>query len=90
MNEQPFEGGTYSTYHMGLQFDIAQEGELYMIAQGAGGGYGDVLECDPELVVEDLQLDRIWNRWLATSTESRGTRRPSSSMWSRRRSFSRG
>ena len=59
MNEQPFEGGTYSTYHMGLQFDIAQEGELYMIAQGAGGGYGDVLERDPELVVEDLQLDRI-------------------------------
>ena len=30
-----------------------------MIAQGAGGGYGDVLERDPELVVEDLQLDRI-------------------------------
>ncbi|MDN6124274.1 MAG: hydantoinase B/oxoprolinase family protein, partial [Brevibacterium sp.] len=59
MNEQPFEGGTYSTYHMGLQFDIAQEGELYMIAQGAGGGYGDVLERDPELVIEDLQLDRI-------------------------------
>ncbi len=59
MNEQPFEGGTYISYHMGLQFDIAQEGELYMISQGSGGGYGDVLERDPELVVKDLQLNRI-------------------------------
>lgn len=59
MNEQPYEGGSYTTYHMGLQFDIAQEGELYMISQGSGGGYGDVLERDPELVMEDLQLDRI-------------------------------
>ena len=62
MNEQPFEGGKYQTYHMGLQFDVAQEGELYMIAQGAGGGYGDVLERDPENVLEDLRLDRISDR----------------------------
>jgi hypothetical protein len=59
MNEQPFEGGDYQSSHMGLQFDVAKEGELYMIAQGAGGGYGDVLERDPELVVTDLELDRI-------------------------------
>ena len=59
MNEQPYEGGDYSTYHMGLQFDIAQEGELYMISQGAGGGYGDVLERDPEAVMTDLKLGRI-------------------------------
>ena len=59
MNEQPYEAGNYQTGHMGLQFDVAKEGELYMIAQGAGGGYGDVLERDPELVVTDLQLDRI-------------------------------
>ncbi len=59
MNEQPFEGGSYQTAHMGLQFDVAKEGELYMISQGSGGGYGDVLERDPELVMEDLQLDRI-------------------------------
>jgi len=59
MNEQPFEGGDYQSAHMGLQFDVAKEGELYMIAQGAGGGYGDVLERDPELVVTDLELDRI-------------------------------
>jgi acetone carboxylase alpha subunit len=59
MNEQPFAGGDYQSAHMGLQFDVAKEGELYMIAQGAGGGYGDVLERDPELVVTDLELDRI-------------------------------
>lgn len=59
MNEQPYAGGKYTTHHMGLQFDIAQEGELYMISQGSGGGYGDVLERDPELVMEDLRLGRI-------------------------------
>lgn len=59
MNEQPYEGGDYQTYHMGLQFDVAKEGELYMISQGSGGGYGDVLERDPELVMNDLEIGRI-------------------------------
>jgi N-methylhydantoinase B/oxoprolinase/acetone carboxylase alpha subunit len=59
MNEQPYAGGSYQSAHMGLQFDVAKQGELYMIAQGTGGGYGDVIERDPELVVDDLQLDRI-------------------------------
>jgi hypothetical protein len=59
MNEQPFEGGKYSTQHMGLQFDVAKDGELYMISQGAGGGYGDPLERDPESVVKDVELGRI-------------------------------
>ena len=59
MNEQPYEGGKYLTGHMGLQFDVAKEGELYMISQGSGGGYGDILERDPELVMADLQLARI-------------------------------
>src|SRR5450759_210846 len=59
MNEQPYEDGVYQTAHMGLQFDVAKQGELYMIAQGAGGGYGDVLERDPAMVVDDLQLNRI-------------------------------
>lgn len=59
MNERPYKDGKYTTYHMGLQFDRCQEGELYMISQGAGGGYGDVLERDPELVMQDLQIDRI-------------------------------
>jgi len=59
MNEQPFPEGRYSTYHMGLQFDLAKDGELYMISQGAGGGYGDPLERDPQAVIRDLELDRI-------------------------------
>jgi len=59
MNDRPYENGIYETAHMGLQFDVAKQGELYMIAQGAGGGYGDVLERDPEMVVDDLQLNRI-------------------------------
>jgi hypothetical protein len=59
MNERPFEDGRYSTYHMGLQFDLAKDGELYMISQGAGGGYGDPLERAPEDVVRDAELGRI-------------------------------
>jgi N-methylhydantoinase B/oxoprolinase/acetone carboxylase alpha subunit len=59
MNDRPFEGAKYSTYHMGLQFDVAKDGELYMISQGAGGGYGDPLERDPESVVRDAELGRI-------------------------------
>lgn len=59
MNERPFEGGDYKTSHMGLQFDVAKDGELYMISQGAGGGYGDPLDRDPAAVAKDLELDRI-------------------------------
>ncbi|MGV9713966.1 hydantoinase B/oxoprolinase family protein [Gordonia sp. NPDC003424] len=59
MNERPFADGRYSTYHMGLQFDLAKDGELYMISQGAGGGYGDPLERQPESVVADAELGRI-------------------------------
>ena len=59
MNERPFEGGEYKTAHMGLQFDVAKDGELYMISQGAGGGYGDPLDRDPQAVAKDLELGRI-------------------------------
>jgi N-methylhydantoinase B/oxoprolinase/acetone carboxylase alpha subunit len=55
MNEQPFEGAKYSSHHMGMQFEIAKQGELYMICQGTGGGYGDPLERDPEAVVRDVR-----------------------------------
>ncbi|WP_281690617.1 hydantoinase B/oxoprolinase family protein [Pseudonocardia thermophila] len=55
MNERPFPDATYSTHHMGMQFELAQRGELYMLTQGAGGGYGDVLERDPELVAADYR-----------------------------------
>lgn len=53
MNERPFPGAQYTSHHMGLQLEFAEPGELYMITQGSGGGYGDVLERDPELVSKD-------------------------------------
>lgn len=59
MNKQPFPGASYTTHHTGLQFEIAKRGELYMITQGAGGGYGDVLERDPNLVIGDLEQKLI-------------------------------
>jgi len=57
MNEQPIPGGKYSTHDMGMTFELCQEGEIYMICQGSGGGYGDVLERDPQLVMKDLEED---------------------------------
>lgn len=57
MNEQPIPGGKYTSQDMGMTFELCQEGEIYMICQGSGGGYGDVLERDPELVMKDLRED---------------------------------
>jgi|SoiMethySBSTD1v2_1073268.scaffolds.fasta_scaffold39429_4 N-methylhydantoinase B/oxoprolinase/acetone carboxylase alpha subunit len=59
MNEQRFTGARYSTHHMGMGYELADEGEVYLICQGSGGGYGDVLERDPELVMADLEADYI-------------------------------
>jgi len=59
MNERPFEDATYTTHHTGLQYELAQEGEIYIITQGAGGGYGDVLDRDPELVIKDIEEELI-------------------------------
>ena len=55
MNSRPFAGARYSTHHMGMGFELAEEGEVYMICQGTGGGYGDVLERDPEAVMADIE-----------------------------------
>jgi N-methylhydantoinase B/oxoprolinase/acetone carboxylase alpha subunit len=54
MNERPIPGGKYSSNDMGMTFEVCAEGEIYMICQGSGGGYGDVLERDPALVMKDL------------------------------------
>jgi N-methylhydantoinase B/oxoprolinase/acetone carboxylase alpha subunit len=59
MNKRPFEGARYSTHHMGLQFELCNRGELYMIMQGSGGGYGDVLERDPESVIQDIEANLL-------------------------------
>jgi N-methylhydantoinase B/oxoprolinase/acetone carboxylase alpha subunit len=57
MNKQPIPGGKYSSNDMGMTFELCNEGEIYMICQGSGGGYGDVLERDPALVMKDLAED---------------------------------
>ena len=57
MNERPIPGGKYSSNDMGMTFELCNDGEIYMICQGSGGGYGDVLERDPELVMKDLRED---------------------------------
>ncbi|WP_428311214.1 hydantoinase B/oxoprolinase family protein [Hydrocarboniphaga sp.] len=59
MNTQPFENASYSTHNMGMTFELAQPGELYMMCQGAGGGYGDVLQRDPAQVMQDIEEDLI-------------------------------
>ncbi len=58
MNEQALPG-QYSVHDMGMTFELCQEGEIYMICQGTGGGYGDVLERAPELVIKDVAEDLI-------------------------------
>jgi N-methylhydantoinase B/oxoprolinase/acetone carboxylase alpha subunit len=63
MNEKPFDA-TYSTHHTGLQFEPSQPGELYIQTQSGGGGYGDVLEREPEHVMKDLREELI-SEWVA-------------------------
>lgn len=54
MNEQPFKNATYDTHRGALPFEMAKKGEIYLQSQGAGGGYGDVLDRDPERVMKDI------------------------------------
>lgn len=53
MNSQKIAGGEYSTQGA-MNFELCEEGELYMICQGAGGGYGDVLDREPKMVMKDI------------------------------------
>ena len=64
MNEEPFAGATYSTHLGGHSFVPTGPGELWMHCQGAGAGYGDVLDRDPDAVVRDLADARI-SDWTA-------------------------
>ena len=65
MNKQPIEGGRYTSDDAGITFELTTEGEIYMICQGGGGGYGDVLERDPELVMSDVR-ERLISDEVAT------------------------
>tara|TARA_R110002111_G_scaffold249743_1_gene313820 strand:- start:2994 stop:3494 length:501 start_codon:yes stop_codon:yes gene_type:complete len=48
---------------MGMGFSISKRGELYMISQGSGGGYGDPLERDPALVIKDIEERLTTPEW---------------------------
>jgi N-methylhydantoinase B/oxoprolinase/acetone carboxylase alpha subunit len=63
MKKKPFDG-EYSTWDFGRQTDIADEGEIYLSTQGAGGGMGDPLGRDPDSVVGDMKKDLI-SEWTA-------------------------
>lgn len=55
MNEQAIKGAEYSSHSMAVAFELYPEGELFMTSQGGGGGYGDVLDREPELVMKDVE-----------------------------------
>lgn len=56
MNERPFKGdAVYTSNRAAIPFELCTEGELYMMSQGAGGGYGDVLDRDPAHVMTDIE-----------------------------------
>jgi hypothetical protein len=63
MKKKPFDG-EYSTWDLGRQADIAGEGEVFLLTQGAGGGMGDPLEREPSAVAEDIQKGLI-SEWTA-------------------------
>jgi len=55
MNERPFKGAEYISTRGAVPFETCTEGELYMVSQGAGGGYGDVLDRNPKNVIKDIE-----------------------------------
>ena len=59
MDGRPFNGASYEAQIGAMPFEVAQRGELYVMSQGTGGGYGDVLEREPLSVLEDIRNDII-------------------------------
>ena len=55
MNGRPIEGARYETQSMAMPFELAQRGEIYLMSQGAGGGWGDVLEREAAAVARDVR-----------------------------------
>jgi len=55
MNAQEIPEADYVVQEAAMSFEPCAEGEIYMICQGAGGGYGDVLERDPFQVLKDVE-----------------------------------
>ncbi|RLA39658.1 MAG: hypothetical protein DRR42_26890 [Gammaproteobacteria bacterium] len=59
MNERKMPGGDYIVQDAGMNFEICQQGEIYMICQGSGAGYGDVLDRDPALIMKDIEEELL-------------------------------
>lgn len=59
MNERQFPDAKYVVQDAGMNFEPCGEGEIYMICQGAGGGYGDVLDRDPVSVMKDVEEELL-------------------------------
>lgn len=55
LNERPFTGATYETCPSAWTYEFANEGDIYLVSQGAGGGYGDVLDRAEESVIKDVE-----------------------------------
>jgi acetone carboxylase alpha subunit len=55
MNDRPFADANYTTGPFSSPFQFVPRGELYLMSQGAGGGFGDVIERDPEAVADDVR-----------------------------------
>jgi N-methylhydantoinase B/oxoprolinase/acetone carboxylase alpha subunit len=55
MNLRPIPGARYETQTMAMPFELAQRGEIYLMSQGTGGGWGDVLEREPLAVWRDVR-----------------------------------
>jgi acetophenone carboxylase len=50
----------YATYPI----QMLEDGDMWAMVGAGGGGYGDVIDRDPEMVVEDVRADRI-SDWIA-------------------------
>lgn len=55
MNQRPIEGARYEAHTMAMPFELVQRGEIYLMSQGTGGGWGDVLEREPLAVWRDVR-----------------------------------
>jgi N-methylhydantoinase B/oxoprolinase/acetone carboxylase alpha subunit len=54
--------GTAETRRATQSVQSNSECDLWILQTGGGGGFGDVLERDPESVIEDVRLGRITHR----------------------------
>jgi len=57
--------GDYKIGSMNKETRVIANGDMLCIFNGGGGGYGDVLERDPDMVIDDLRKEIISHRTAA-------------------------